>query len=69
MKITECLFSLLALTRSDAEHVTLVYQQTSSDFSLTVSIPKTNHMVTRRLVEESDQEVISIEGGDRDKFP
>ena len=39
------------------------YQQASNDFGLTVSIPKTKHMVTGRLV-ESDCEPITLEGGD-----
>ena len=37
-----------------------------------MSIPKTKHMVTGRLVEESDREVITIDGGDIeavDEFP
>jgi hypothetical protein len=58
-KVTECLFAdygaLLASTRSGAERAALEYQKTSSDFGLTVSIPKTKHMVTGRLVEESDK--------------
>ena len=66
-KIAECLFAddgaLLGLTRSGAERAALVYQQTSSDFGLTVSIPKTKHMVSGRSVEESDREPIAIEGG------
>ena len=75
-KITECLFAddgaLLASTRSGAERAALVHQQTSSDFGLTVSIPKTKHMVSGRSVEESDREPIAIEGGvidAVDKFP
>ena len=56
-KITECLFAddgaLLAPTRSAAKCATLVYQQTSIDFGLTVSIPKTKHMVTgKRVIEK-----------------
>ena len=66
--ITECQFAddgaLLASTRSGAERMALAYQQTSGDFGLTVSIPKTKHMVTGRLVEESDREPIALEGGD-----
>ena len=54
--------ALLASTRPGAERAALVYQQTSSDFGLTVSIPKTKHMVSGRSVEESDREPIAIEG-------
>ena len=32
------------------------------NFGLTVSLPKIKHMVTGRLVEECDQEPISLEG-------
>ncbi len=67
-KITECQFAddaaLLASTRPGAERMALEYQQTSGDFGLTVSIPKTKHMETGRLVEESDQEPIALVGGD-----
>ena len=48
------------------------FQRGSSNFGLTVSIPKTKSMVTGRLVEESDCEPIELEGGDievGDKFP
>jgi hypothetical protein len=38
------------------------YQQTSSAFGLIVSIPKTKHMMTGRLAEESDSELIELEG-------
>ena len=38
------------------------YQQASKDFGLTVSIPKTKHMVTGRLVEPSDIEPIVLDG-------
>ena len=36
----------------------------SKDFGLTVSVPKTKHMVTGRSVEEGDKEPIVLEGGD-----
>ena len=42
----------------------VVYQRTSDDFGLTVSIPKTKHMAAGRLVDESDQEPIELVGGD-----
>ncbi len=61
VNITECQFAddgaLLASTR--AEKAVRVYQQTSNDFGLTVSIPKTKLMVTGRIVEEP----IAINGG------
>jgi len=38
------------------------YQQVSKSVGLTVSLPKTKHMVTGRAVEEGDQETISLEG-------
>ncbi len=41
-----------------------MYQQTIRDFGLTVSIPKTKHMVTGRLVEEEDLAPIVLEGGE-----
>ena len=65
--VTECLFAddgaLLASTRSGAEHAVVSYQQVSKDFGLTVSIPKTKHMVTGRLLEPSDIEPIVLDGG------
>ena len=75
-KLTECQLAddaaLLSSTRSGAERAAVKYERTSSDFGLTVSIPKTKHMVTGRLVEESDSEPIALEGGDIamvDEFP
>ena len=44
----------------------------SKDFGLTVSIPKTKHMVMGRLVDESDKEPIILVGEDIkavDEFP
>ena len=65
--LTECLFAddgaLLSSTRSGAEAAVCAYQQVSKSFGLTVSLPKTKHMVTGRAVEEGDQEPISLEGG------
>ena len=50
--VTECQFAdesaILASTRSGAKRAALVYQQTSRDFGLTVSIPKTKHMGDRQ---------------------
>ena len=40
------------------------YQSTCSSFGLTVSAPKTKHMVSGRMSVESDRESISVEGGD-----
>ena len=54
--------ALLTTTRSGAEIAAQQYQETSNDFGLIVSIPKTKHMMTRRLVEESDKEPIVLEG-------
>ena len=67
-RVTECQFAddgaILASTRPGAEKAALVYQQTTRDFGLTVSIPKTKHMVTGRLVEEEDLAPIVLEGGE-----
>ena len=67
-RVTECQFAddgaILASTRPGAEKAALVYQQTTRDFGLTVSIPKTKHMVTGRLVEEEDLASIVLEGGE-----
>ena len=75
-KVTECQFAddaaLLASTRAGAKRMAVVYQRTSDDFGLTVSIPKTKHMAAGRLVDESDQEPIALVGGDvvaLDDFP
>ena len=75
-KATECQFvddaALLASPRAGAERMAVVYQRTSDDFGLTVSIPKTKHMAAGRLVDESDQEPIALVGGDVvavDDFP
>ena len=75
-KITECQFAddmaLLASSRSGMERMALEYQRTGGDFGLTVSIPKTKHMATGRLVEDRDLEPIALEGGDVtavDEFP
>ena len=63
-KITECQFAddiaLLASTRTGAEKAALTYQQTNSDFGLTISIPKTKHMVTGRLVTGEDLKPIKL---------
>ncbi len=51
-KLTECLFAddgaILASTRLGAERAVTEFQSASKDFGLTVSIPKTKHMVTGR---------------------
>ena len=58
-KITECQFAndaaLLSSSRSSAEKTAIEYKQTNKDFGLTVSIPKTKHMIKGRLVEENDR--------------
>jgi len=61
---TDCLFAddgaLLASTRSG---VACMYQQVSKNFGLTVSIPKTKHMTTGRLTDDSERDPIALEGG------
>ena len=56
--------ALLASSRSGMEQSAREYQSTSSDFGLTVSAAKTKHMVSGRTVEESDSELMSVDGGD-----
>ena len=67
-KKTECQFAddaaLLSSSRSGAEKAAMEYEQTNRDFALTVSISKTKHMITRRLVEENDRTPVALEGGD-----
>ena len=67
-KITECQFAadaaLLSSSRTGAETAAMKYQLTNRDFGLTVSIPKTKHIVTGRLVEENDRTSVALEGGD-----
>ena len=67
-KITECQFAddaaLLSSSRSGAEKAAMQYQQINRDFGLTVSIPKTKHMITGRLVERNDRMRVALEGGD-----
>ncbi|XP_062521682.1 uncharacterized protein LOC134196544 [Corticium candelabrum] len=67
-KIAECQIAddpaILSSSRSGAEKAAMEYQQTNSDFGLTVSIPKTKHTITGRLVEENDQTPVALEGGD-----
>jgi len=62
----ECLFTdngtLITSTQSGTERAAFNYQQTYADFGLMVSIPKSKHMVTGRLIEEDDQELIGLEG-------
>jgi len=48
--------ALLASTRSGAKQAACMYKQVSKNFDLTVSIPKTKHMVTGRLTEDSDRD-------------
>ena len=75
-RIMECKFTddsaLLASTRSGAVKTVTEYQQTGRDFGLMVSIPKTKHMVTGRLVEEGNHTSVSLAGGNIDvveEFP
>ena len=75
-KITKCQVAddaaVLSSSRSGAEKAAMEYQQTNSDFGLTVSIPKTKHTITGRLVKENDRTPVALEGGDIemvDEFP
>ena len=65
--LTECLFAddgaLLASSRGGAELAIRSYQETCSDFGLTVSNSKTKHMVAGRLAEAADREPLVIDGG------
>ena len=54
----------MASSRSGMELSATEYQSTCNDFGLTVSVPKTKHMVSGRMVVESDMEPISVEGGE-----
>ena len=66
--LSDCLFAddgaLLASSRMGMELSVRDYQSTCSSFGLTVSAPKTKHMVSGRMNVESDRESISVEGGD-----
>ena len=66
--LTDCLFAddgaLLASSRNGAEKVLSEYQMTGTKFGLTVSIPKTKHMVVGREATESDKTSITIDGGE-----
>ena len=66
-RVTECQFAddgtLLASARPAAEEAALMYQQTSHNFGLTVSLPKTKHMVTGKMVKE-DLAPIVLDGGE-----
>ena len=67
MSITECLFAdngaLISSFRAGAKRATMEYQSTSTDFGLTVSIPKTKHLVVGRQACDADREPIQINGG------
>ena len=66
--LSDCLFAddgaLLASSRAGMELSIKEYQSTCSSFGLTVSAPKTKHMVSGRMTVESDRESISVDGGD-----
>ena len=75
-RVTECQFAddsaLLATTTSGAEISAIDCQQTSTEFGLIVSLPKTKQMVMDMMVEEGDQECVALDGGSVevvDKFP
>ena len=57
-ELSECAFEddvvLLASTTAGAEVAVTEFQSTSSDFGLTVSIPKTKHMVAGREAKDRD---------------
>ena len=53
-----------ASARPAAEKAALMYQRTSRNFGPTVSLPKTKHMVTGRMVEEEDLAPIVLDGGE-----
>jgi len=64
--------ALLASMRSGAKQAACMHQQVSKNSGLIVSIPKTKHMVTGRLTEDSDRDPIALEGGgieSVDEFP
>ena len=66
--LTECQFAddgaLLAASRHGAKRAVQEYQLVTKDFGLTVSIPKTKHMVTGREATLEDKTPISINGGE-----
>ena len=55
--------ALLASSRMGMELSIREYQTTCISFGLTVSAPKTKHMVSGRMTIESNRESISVEGG------
>ena len=56
--------ALLAGTTSGAERAVQVYQATSTDFGLAVSIPKTRRIVAGREAADSDATPIPVSGGE-----
>ncbi len=54
--------ALLSSTKSGAESAIQAYESVNSRFGLTVNSSKTKHMVTGRLAEERDRDVIQVEG-------
>ena len=67
----KCLFAddgaLLASMRPGSERAVLQYQQACGKSGLVVSILKSKHTVTRRLVEESDKDPLALEDGEISK--
>lgn len=75
-ELTTCMFAddsaLLASTKEGSEKAVQVFNSTSSDFGLTMSIPKTKHMVTGRAVLDQDKGLIEVSGGEveaTEEFP
>ena len=68
MLLRECMFAddgaLLTSSRAGMETAVSEYQNTCSKFGLTVSLPKTKHMVSGRQVVEEDRELIEVAGGE-----
>ena len=66
--LRECQFAddgaLLASSRTGIERAIREYQITCSQFGLTVSLPKTKHMVSGRQVVREDREPIEVAGGE-----
>ena len=66
-KLTGCFFAddgaLLASSRPGAERAVGEYQAVYSEFGLTVSIPKTTHLVTGRKTVGSDESPIKVNDG------
>ena len=62
--LSNCLFvddgAFLVSSRSGMELSVKEYQSTCGDFGLTVSIPKTKHMASGRMIVESNRDSVSV---------